>query len=281
MRPDTRLLLALNGLVPRPNLPGRVDPLDYSAWEYKEAERHVRMMHEAGLSLQVPFALDLGCGLGGKSVYIAERGPERMVGLDIKQAHVDGAKAFAAQRGAHNIAFTRGDAGRLPFRDGSLNLVVTTDTFEHFPDPEAVLADLGRVLAPGGKLAALFGPWNSPLGSHLYEKINVPWCHVFWPGAAIEETVRHIAAERGRSLDAEAAARESAFAEEQIRYYYEDCNRMSLGRFRRVLGAEKRLRVRVWQKHAPDKLKALSPLLPLPVFEELLTGILVLVAERV
>ena len=242
-------------------------------------------MHEAGLSLDVPFALDLGCGLGGKSVYIAERGPQRMVGLDIKQSHVDGARAFAAQRGAHNIAFTRGDAGRLPFRDGSLNLVVTTDTFEHFPEPEAVLADLGRVLAPGGKLAALFGPWNSPLGSHLYEKINVPWCHVFWPSAAIEETVRHIAAQRGAALDAAldaaGAERERAYGEEQIRYYHEDCNRMSLARFRRVLAGEKRLRVRVWQKHAPDKLKALSPLLPLPVLEELLTGILVLVAERV
>lgn len=127
------------------------------------------MMREAGVSLDVPLALDLGCGLGGKSVYVAERGPHRLVGVDIAQAHVDAARAFAAARGVQNAAFVRSDAARLPFADGAFDLIVTTDTFEHFPHPAPVVGEIARVLRSGGRLAALFGPFGSPLGSHLYE----------------------------------------------------------------------------------------------------------------
>jgi SAM-dependent methyltransferase len=280
MRLDTRLLLALNRCVRRPNLPGRVAPSEYAAWEYNEAARHVRMMEEAGVSLAVRCAVDLGCGLGGKSVYVAERGPERLVGLDIREVNVRAARAFASTRGITNAYFTTADAARLPLGDGAVDLVVTTDTFEHFPEPAPVVAEIARVLRPGGRLAALFGPFGSPLGSHLYEKIYVPWCHVLFAREALAEAIREIARRRGARMDAEDAAEEARVAEEQIAYYDADVNRMSLRRFARLLRSEPRLAVRVWRKHTPDKLRGLSPLLRAPGLDELLTGILVVVAER-
>jgi SAM-dependent methyltransferase len=213
-------------------------------------------------------------------VYIAERGPRRLVGVDIAQAHVDGARAFAAARGVRNASFTRSDAACLPFADGTFDLIVTTDTFEHFPHPEPVVGEIARVLTPGGRLAALFGPFGSPLGSHLYEKIYVPWCHVLFPRDALAEALREIARRRAARLAAADAAAEMAHAEEQVRYYDEDVNRMSLARFARLVRAEPRLRIRAWQKHTPDKLRALSPLLGVPGLDEWLTGILVLVAEK-
>jgi SAM-dependent methyltransferase len=239
------------------------------------------MMGAAGVSLDVPRALDLGCGLGGKSVFIAERGPRALIGLDIAQRHVDGARSFAAARRVRNAAFTRGDAARLPFPDDAFDLVVTTDTFEHFPEPRPVLHEIARVLRPGGRIAALFGPFGSPLGSHLYEKIYTPWCHVLFSRDALAEAVREIARRRATTMDGEGARAEIAHAEEQVRYYDEDVNRMTLAHFKRVLAAEPRLRVLVWRKHTPDKLRVLSPLLVVPGLDELLTGILVLVAEKV
>ncbi len=268
-------------MFPRPNLPGRVGAGDYSAWEYTEAERHVRLMRDAGVSLDVPLALDLGCGLGGKSVYIAERGPRHLIGIDIAQKHVDGARAFAAARGVHNASFARSDAARLPFASDSLDLIVTTDTFEHFPHPQPVIGEIARVLRRGGRLAALFGPFGSPLGSHLYEKIYLPWCHVLFSRDALAEALRAIARERAAGMNAEAAAEEIAHAEEQVRYYDEDVNRMTLTLFSRLLREEPRLRVVVWRKHTPDKLRVLTPLVAVRGLDELLTGILVLVAEKI
>lgn len=46
----------------------------------------------------------------------------------------------------------RGNIGRLPFADGSFNLVTANMVFEHLDDPQAQLREIGRVLAPGGRL---------------------------------------------------------------------------------------------------------------------------------
>jgi SAM-dependent methyltransferase len=47
---------------------------------------------------------------------------------------------------------TRGDAGRLPFKDGAFDKVVCTNSFHHYPDHFAALKELRRILRPGGTL---------------------------------------------------------------------------------------------------------------------------------
>jgi SAM-dependent methyltransferase len=57
------------------------------------------------------------------------------------------------------VRWVQGDAGALPFRDGSFEAVVSTEAFHWFPDPDAALAELRRVLVPGGSLlVALVNP---------------------------------------------------------------------------------------------------------------------------
>jgi hypothetical protein len=127
----------------------------------------------------------------------------------------------------------------------------------------------------------VFGPFGSPLGSHLYDKIYIPWCHVLFARDALAEALREITRRRSLSLGAEEARREMAAVEEQIRYYDHDVNHMSLRRFVRVLRAEARLGIRTLDKHPPTRLRALRPLLAVPGLDEYLTGIVVMVAERV
>lgn len=88
-------------------------------------------------------ALDVGCGGGGNTAVLRDLG-WRVVGLE----HSPVAAALAARRG---LAVARADARRLPVRDASVDLVMSTDVWEHVDDDAAVAAEAARVLRPGGR----------------------------------------------------------------------------------------------------------------------------------
>jgi methionine biosynthesis protein MetW len=125
--------------------------------------------------------LDLGCGDGMTSgVWIKER-QARYVGVDIS---ANGVKE-AERLGLRTIQI--GDAATLPFGDAAFDVVVCIEVLEHLFSPQAALAEIQRVLRPGGtaiitvpNVAAwrwrldffLFGRWN-PIGDEL--SAAQPW----------------------------------------------------------------------------------------------------------
>jgi ubiquinone/menaquinone biosynthesis C-methylase UbiE len=62
------------------------------------------------------------------------------------------------------LVFRRGIAEKLPFPDGSFDLVLATTSFDHWADQRAGLSEVARVLPPGGYfvLADLLSPWLLP-----------------------------------------------------------------------------------------------------------------------
>ena len=93
--------------------------------------------------------LDAGCGTGYGAEMLAAAGAASVMGVDSAAAVVEAARARAGGR----LAFERADVARLPYDDGSFDLVTCFEVIEHVPDPGAVLGELRRVLAPGGVLA--------------------------------------------------------------------------------------------------------------------------------
>jgi 2-polyprenyl-6-hydroxyphenyl methylase/3-demethylubiquinone-9 3-methyltransferase len=90
--------------------------------------------------------LDVGCGAGFLANYLAERG-HHVIGLDSS----DEALAVATRHDATGrVDYEHGDALALPYIDGSFNVVCALDFLEHVEDPERVIAEAARVLAPGG-----------------------------------------------------------------------------------------------------------------------------------
>lgn len=73
-----------------------------------------------------------------------------VVGIDLTEAPLAIARRTAAERGLRNVRFETGDADRLPFDDGSFDVVVCRFAFHHFEDPSRVLAEMVRVGRPGG-----------------------------------------------------------------------------------------------------------------------------------
>lgn len=89
--------------------------------------------------------LEVGSGLGLLAAAVGRAASSTVVGVEVAAAQV--AKA-AAQRDAR---FVQGDAHTLPLRDGSFDLVYARYVLEHVHDPARVLAEMRRVLRPGGE----------------------------------------------------------------------------------------------------------------------------------
>jgi len=95
--------------------------------------------------------LDLACGSGHQTLAWAERG-FRVSGLDFDRDLLLAGRyrLERASAGALHARWTCADATRLPFRDGSFDLVFNNSLLEHVPAWRAVLAETARVLRPGG-----------------------------------------------------------------------------------------------------------------------------------
>ncbi len=99
-------------------------------------------------SLGTRRVLDIGCGTGQLAHRMADTFPAtRVVGCDFSPGML---RKAAARRGG--VRWVRGDAGALPFGDGAFDTVVSTEAFHWFPDQDRALAEIFRVLAPGGHL---------------------------------------------------------------------------------------------------------------------------------
>jgi arsenite methyltransferase len=98
--------------------------------------------------------LDLGSGAGTDSLVAAQMVGEsgRVTGIDMTPEMLAKARAAAAELGAANVEFVEGEAERLPFPDGSFDVVISNGVIDLIPDKDAVFAELNRVLVPGGRL---------------------------------------------------------------------------------------------------------------------------------
>lgn len=100
-------------------------------------------------------ALDLACGTGDIAFELAARGAQ-VVGLDVTPRMIALARARAAPRGARvPPVFLVGDMMALPFADASVDLVTTGYGLRNVPIVETALAEIGRVLRPGGRVLSL------------------------------------------------------------------------------------------------------------------------------
>lgn len=95
--------------------------------------------------------LDVACG-GGIVVCAFAPHVKHATGIDMTPAMLARAHALAAERRLANVGWQEGDVGRLPWPDGTFTIVVTRFAMHHFLDPAAIMAEMVRVCAPGGRV---------------------------------------------------------------------------------------------------------------------------------
>lgn len=97
--------------------------------------------------------LDVGCGNGVQTLYIARtHAPASVHGIDLNAMHIALAEAAAAKAAATGLSFAVDDAQKLAtVPDGSVDTVLCTESAHHYPDKDAFLVQVRRVLRPGGR----------------------------------------------------------------------------------------------------------------------------------
>src|SRR5207249_1013776 len=98
--------------------------------------------------------LDVACG-PGLVVAAFARVVRHATGIDITPATLDRARAHAAAQGLANVTWHQGDVLPLPWPDASFSIVTSRFAFHHFLDPLAVLREMTRVAAPGGRVVVI------------------------------------------------------------------------------------------------------------------------------
>jgi len=120
--------------------------------------------------------LDLSCGAGWATRLLAEAvsgGQGMAAGLDLSEEMI--ARARAGSRELENVLFAIGAADEIPWRDEYFDRVLSIESFYYYPDQEAVLRELHRVLAPGGQLFILINLYEeNPHSLGWVKQLKVP-----------------------------------------------------------------------------------------------------------
>jgi sarcosine/dimethylglycine N-methyltransferase len=121
------------------------------------AESSDAMIAAAGIGPETR-VLDVGCGVGGPALYLAEKTGCHIIGVDLMEWHAEEAASRAAERGlSGRTEFQAGDATALAFPDVSFDVVWSQDAWCHAPDKPMVIAEAARVVKPGGHI--VFTDW--------------------------------------------------------------------------------------------------------------------------
>jgi SAM-dependent methyltransferase len=136
------------------------------------------------LSGQVPNgvkSLEVGCGSAKLSALLAEQGV-RIVGLDLSPEALRAARDNFAWLKIHGD-LVHGDAFHIPFPDKQFDVVLSTGLFEHFQNPVPIIAEMVRVLRPGGLFFSDIAPLKFSLlrmgyylrGHHKLQRDEYPY----------------------------------------------------------------------------------------------------------
>jgi SAM-dependent methyltransferase len=106
--------------------------------------------------------LEAGCGTGAQTVILARNNPAaRLVAVDRSPESLAQARRATEAAGLANVRFEPADIMRLSFPDAMFDVVFVCFVLEHLADPPAALAELKRVLRPGGTITVIEGDHGS------------------------------------------------------------------------------------------------------------------------
>jgi len=131
-------------------------------------------VRELAQTLRPREALDLGCGAGHVSFALARAGVPRVIAYDLSERMLAVVEQEARAKGYRAIEGCRGAAEQLPFQTSSFELIVTRFSAHHWSSVSSALAQVSRLLRPGGKFVVIdvFSP-ESPLLDTTLQALEV------------------------------------------------------------------------------------------------------------
>ncbi|MEU9498814.1 methyltransferase domain-containing protein [Streptomyces sp. NPDC048196] len=130
-----------------------------------QAETLAALLHAGTAYEPGSRVLEAGCGVGAQTVHLVRSSPgAQIVAVDRSEESLAQARAhMAAQAPAAPVTWHHADLRQLPYSDASFDHAFTCFVLEHLQDPAQALAELRRVLRPGGTLTVIEGDHGSAL----------------------------------------------------------------------------------------------------------------------
>ena len=150
-----------------------------------------------------PFSdlLDAGCGPAPMISLLAEKYPKRhYTGLDLTPAMIEQAK----KKQIPNATFVVGDCENFPFEDNSFDAIICSNSFHHYPNPQAFFDSVKRCLRPGGRLILRDVTTDNQLVRWFMDKIELPLANLCGHGdvrTATRETVMSCCQKAGLTVE--------------------------------------------------------------------------------
>ncbi len=136
-----------------------------------------RKLAEAALVGREAEVLDVACGRGESARLLASHRGCRVVGIDYSRDNIARANLLTRRAAlSEKVSFVNSDAERLPFRDVSFDVVICECSLCVFPYFEAALAEIKRVLRPGGRVAISDVVLNEPVPESLQDLVGHVLC---------------------------------------------------------------------------------------------------------
>ena len=121
--------------------------------------------------------LDIGCGKGITTAFLAREYDVRVVGIDLSTIMVSSCRSNTdEEEGSRRISFLVGDGENLPFQDSSFDVVITESAFSLFPEKGLAARDICRVLKSNGRLIMSDFILRGMVDTELQKQINFPCC---------------------------------------------------------------------------------------------------------
>jgi SAM-dependent methyltransferase len=139
--------------------------------------------------------LDFGSGYGGRTVEYKLCGAKRVCGVEPFENMVTRSQRYAEHRGVHDVEFKVCGHKEIPYPDASFDVVISYDVLEHVEDPRASVAEIRRVLRPGGLSLNVFPVYFGARSHHLDYITNVPGLHWLFSSPTLVRAVNSILAE--------------------------------------------------------------------------------------
>ena len=201
----------------------------------KRARRLVAAVERRHGRLDRSAVLDVGCGDGINCLAMADIAKARVVGADLRLPLCEATEAGAqvrrlaglvlAQLGGTqhaNVRFTRADATTLPFPGDSFDVLLSRSALEHIVPVERALAEMARVVRPGGVIHHAVDPYYWLRGCHKRGLVDIPWAHA---RLSLEDFDRFVTEREGAAVAAQRRGR------------LQTLNRLTLAEWRAAIAA--------------------------------------------